>query len=290
MNIDITSSDAVLNRFFEIGIICNTMNCELCNIQMKLRKFECIDGVQWECTQYGCRKRYSVRKYSIFENSKLGLGLIFAILYNFANKIRADTTARTYGVGLKTVQEWYREFRKKLLFYYEIDKEFLQIGGENAIVEIDECMLGKRKYNRGRIRNQIWIFGGIERGNKANWFIEIVERRNGDTLLPLIEKKIQNGTTIMSDGWRAYRNLSQELPNKEFIHKWVNHEVEFVSRRDRNVHTQNIECFWSTLKRFLRSTGTNYRQNLNLFISEYYFRTKYSSDFFQFLIFLFKPQ
>ena len=165
----------------------------------------------------------------------------------------------------------------------------MQIGGPNCTVEIDECMLGKRKYNRGRMRNQIWVFGGIERGNKGNWFIEVVEKRNKDTLIPIIDQKIRNGTTVMSDGWRAYRNLSTELPNKEFIHHWVNHEIEFVSNRDRNVHTQNIECFWSTLKRFLRSSGTNYRQNLCEFVAEYYFRTKYPKRFFEFLIVLFKP-
>jgi transposase-like protein len=103
------------------------MNCEFCNIQMKLRKFDCIDGLQWECTVLGCRKRYSVRKYSIFDNSKLELGLIFSILYNFANKVRADTTARTYGVGLKTVQKWYREFRKKLFFIMKLKKNLFKL-------------------------------------------------------------------------------------------------------------------------------------------------------------------
>ena len=290
MDLDLTSSEVVLTLCFQLGLVCGTRNCEKCDSSMNLHQFTCADGFLWECSKKNCRKRTSVRKLSIFENSKLSLGLILSLLWNFANRIRAETSAKSFGVRLGTVQKWYSEFRQKLVFFYEIEKEFIEIGGPNKTVEIDESMLGKRKYNKGRLRNQVWVFGGVERENKSNWFVEIVERRNGDTLLPIIEKKIANGSTVMSDGWRAYRNLSQDLPNKSFIHKWVNHEVEFVSRIDRNVHTQNIECFWSILKRFLRNSGTNYRRNLTLFLAEHYFRTKHAEKFFEFLISLFKAQ
>ena len=287
---DFTSSELVLMRCLELGIVCGTMKCEACDSSMKIRKCKCIDGFQWECTVNSCRKRYSIRKYSIFEDSKLQMGMVLSILFNFSCRTRPDVTSKTFGVGLKTVQQLYRLFRQRIFFFYELEREFIQIGGQERTVEIDKCMLGRRKYNKGRMRKQLWVFGGIEREDKKNWFVEIVEKRNGNTLLPILEKKIKNGTAVMSDGWRAYRNLTESLPQKQFIHKWVNHDVEFVSSVDRNVHTQNIECFWSTLKRFLRCTGTNYRANLSHFIAEHYFRTKYSNNFYNFLLLIFKVQ
>jgi len=59
------------------------------------------------------------------------------------------------------------------------------------------------------------MFRGIERGtNKC--FLILVEHRNADTLLPIIQDWILPGTTIMSDLWGAYGgigNLPQVWPN-----------------------------------------------------------------------------
>ncbi|KAM0679442.1 hypothetical protein COBT_004182, partial [Conglomerata obtusa] len=46
---------------------------------------------------------------------------------------------------------------------YEKNKHIL--GGRNVIVECDESLFGKRKYNRGRMRKPIWVVGFVERTN-----------------------------------------------------------------------------------------------------------------------------
>ena len=45
------------------------------------------------------------------------------------------------------------------------------------------------------------------------------------TLLKHIQEWIEPGSTIVSDYWKAYSNLSK----CGYIHKTVNHSVEFVS-------------------------------------------------------------
>jgi len=80
--------------------------------------------------------------------------------------------------------------------------------GPGTIVEIDETCVGKRKYDRGRlIRTNQWMFGGIERGTK-NSFLVLVEARNANTLLPIIQDWILPGTTIYSDLWGAYGGIT----------------------------------------------------------------------------------
>ena len=50
-------------------------------------------------------------------------------------------------------------------------------------VEIDESKFGKRKFNRGRVVDDHWLFGGIERTTGECFLVE-VEHRDAATLLP----------------------------------------------------------------------------------------------------------
>ncbi|KAM0673519.1 hypothetical protein GVAV_001749 [Gurleya vavrai] len=35
------------------------------------------------------------------------------------------------------------------------------LGGNDIVVECDESLFGKRKYNRGRLRKQTWVLGFV---------------------------------------------------------------------------------------------------------------------------------
>jgi len=43
-----------------------------------------------------------------------------------------------------------------------IEEECERIGGPGNVVEIDESKFGKRKFNKGRHVDGVWVFGGIE--------------------------------------------------------------------------------------------------------------------------------
>ena len=58
-------------------------------------------------------------------------------------------------------------------------------------------------YHRGRYVEGKWIFGGICRETKA-CFLVPVERRDKDTLIPIIRAQILPGICVMSGMWKAY--------------------------------------------------------------------------------------
>ena len=83
--------------------------------------------------------------------------------------------------------------------------------GNPIEVQIDESLFGKSKYNRGHMRDGVWVFGGVEyiNGKVGNWFAVLVPDRKRDTLLPLICKYIKPDSHIVSDGWAAYKHIKQ---------------------------------------------------------------------------------
>ena len=89
------------------------------------------------------------------------------------------------GIDSHTSVDWYH-------FHREICEEVVinrsePIGGVGKRVQIDESKFGKRKYNKGhRVEGQ-WVFGGIEEGSQKQFMVP-VERRNAETLLPLIAR------------------------------------------------------------------------------------------------------
>jgi ISXO2-like transposase domain len=66
------------------------------------------------------------------------------------------------------------------------------------------------KYNRGRKRDGVWVFGGVDRETDECFMVPVPDRK-ADTLIPIIKKFIRPGSTIYSDFWKAYDCLSLEL-------------------------------------------------------------------------------
>ena len=110
------------------------------------------------------------------------------------------------------------------------------------MVEIDESKFGKRKLNKGRKVDGVWV---IDRRTKE-CFLVPVKDRTARTLIPLIKNWIKPRTKVISDCWKAYSSLKEE----GYIHGTVNHSIEFVNLETGD-HTQTIESTWRAVKRSL---------------------------------------
>ena len=94
----------------------------------------------------------------------------------------------------ETVIDWYNYCREACA-YRIMQHHVGQIGGPGKTVEIDESKFGKMKYHRGRYVEGQWVFCGQTKA----CFLVPVERRDKDTLLPIICAHILPGTCVMSD-------------------------------------------------------------------------------------------
>jgi transposase len=87
------------------------------------------------------------------------------------------------------------------------------------------------------------VFGLLKRD--GNVYVQVVENCSKDQLLPIIQGKILEGSTIHTDGWKAYDGLI--LNGYEHYRVYHSHD-EFVRGKS---HVNGIESFWSFAKRRL---------------------------------------
>ena len=106
------------------------------------------DGYIFHC--YNCSKYYSVRAGSFFERSRLSFSQILKLLYYYSNDItNQDFLIKEIKVTSKTIVDW-KNFIRDVYCNYFLNYSS-KIGGPHIIVQIDESLICKRKYNVGRI-------------------------------------------------------------------------------------------------------------------------------------------
>ena len=121
---------------------------------------------------------------------------ISLLLYWWCRDFPVGQAASEVGLSKPTAIEWYVKFR-------ELCAEHLlsvsgPVGPPGHVVETNESKIGHRKYNGGRFRDGVWVFGGLDRTtNEA--FLVVVEDRYAETLAPMVQYFILPGSTVRSD-------------------------------------------------------------------------------------------
>ena len=127
------------------------------------------------------------------------------------------------------------------------------IGGIGHNVQIDESVLTRRKYHRGRLVMERWCLGIYDTTTKIG-LVQFIPDRQASTLTPIISKYVLPGSEIWTDCWKGYNSLKHLGRVSPYIHKTVNHSRYF---RDpiTGVCTNQVEGLWSCLKMYLRRLG-----------------------------------
>ena len=254
--LNLTQSSAV-NLMILYGIIQESTICPVCSSVVILN----MENFIFRCSKRtvrsaGCNFKKMAFSGSFFSYSKLPFPKIFQIVYLWFLKVPQELTSYELEVESGTLSFWNTKIRMVATLSY-INDESQVVGGEDKIVEIDECLLARRKNRRGRqlAGESRWLVGGIERdSNKC--FFQFVDSRDRDTLDEIIVRSVAPGSTIITDGWAAYSGIDTRYPDRNYNHLVVNHTDNFVDP-DTGAHTNGIEGFWSVLKRYLRKSGSN---------------------------------
>lgn len=207
--------------------------------------------------------------------SRLSRYKIKKIIGCFAEDITASSAAKILGINRNTINAYYNRFRE-LILQYSLQEQKRELGE----FELDESYFGARRIRgkRGRgAAGKTPVFGLLKRNGKV--FVTIVPNCSREELMPIIQGKILEGSTIHTDGWKAYDGL---ILNGYNHYRVFHHENEFARGKS---HVNGIESFWSYAKRrFSKFNGLSDEKFL-LHLKETECRFNHKGESFEIIIF-----
>jgi transposase-like protein len=240
----------------------------------------------WKCSK--CRKQFSIKTKSVFEDSPIGLDKWLTatwMIANCKNGISSYEIMRALGVTQKTA--WFMLHRIRLAM---MDDDGNKLSGE---VEADETFVGgkianmhrkSKRFARAKSAGTNWnktiVMGLLERDGNVR--AAVAPSRTKHHVEPFLQENIEAGSKLYTDELPVYGHVAPEL-DKEF----VNHLEAYVEGR---VHTNGMENFWSLLKRGLKGTYVSVDPaHLQAYVDEQVFRfnnRKDADDFDRFKLLL----
>ncbi len=203
----------------------------------------------WKCRD--CKKQFSVKVGTIFEDSAVSLDKWLCAMWMMAN-CKNGVSSYEIGKALEVTQKtaWFMMHRIRYAVHTG------SINKMSGTVEADETFVGgaarfmhkhKREekiHGRGPMGKAI-VFGLLER-KTGKVRLHHVETRRKHELTDIVRENVRKGSEVMTDELLSYDGL-----DSEYAHKVINHAEKYV---DGNVHTNRMENFWSLLKRSIKGT------------------------------------
>ncbi|MBI4281891.1 MAG: IS1595 family transposase [Chloroflexi bacterium] len=212
----------------------------------------------WECKSKHPKRQFSVKVGTIFEDSPIGLDKWLAAIWliaNAKNGVSSYEIARDLNVTQKTA--WFMLHRIRTAMADDGDSPF------SGQVEVDETFIGgkarfmhkdkREKAILGRgATGKTAVVGLLERNTEYNHSrvrTQVIPNIRRRSLSPIVRQYVAPGSEVFTDALRSYRDL-----DNAYIHQVIDHAEAYV---EGHVHTNNIENFWSLLKRAIRGTYVN---------------------------------
>ncbi|MBK7360544.1 MAG: IS1595 family transposase [Saprospiraceae bacterium] len=290
---DYFNSELVCYQFLESQRWDNKPVCPHCAFEkyytVKSRgKFKDIPS--YRCANRKCDLPFTVRTGSIFEGSKVELRKWFQAVYEITTckkGISSVELGTRIGVSQKT--SWQMSHKVRTLLA-DSSPDLLE-----GIIESDEVYIGGKNKNRhkdkkipnsqGRsAKDKTPVIGLVERGGKVMTFV--AQNTDSETLHQIIDNNVVDGATIVTDSYKSYYGIGAT-----YNHIVVKHEDGgYVTYEgDNQFHTQNIENFWSQLKRgyigiYHYMSPQHLHRYCNEFAARYNHRSKSNIDRFMHVI------
>jgi transposase-like protein len=216
---------------------------------------------------YQCRKQFTVKVGTVFEDSHVPMNLWLQAMYLLCSSkkgISSNQLSRTLGVTLKTA--WFMSHRiREAMRVVGVTP----MGGAGDVVEVDETYIGRvkgAKVKQGSRYHKHAVLSLVDRKNKQVRSFHIDGTTISD-IAPIIRANISKEARLMTDQAPWYRKVGSEFAS----HESVDHAAEEYVRGD--VTTNTVEGYFSIFKRGMKGVYQHSSEkHLHRYLAEFDFR------------------
>jgi len=181
----------------------------------------------WKC--YQCRKQFTVKVGTVFEDSHVPMNLWLQAMYLLCSSkkgISSNQLSRTLGVTLKTA--WFMSHRiREAMRVVGIEP----MGSGGAVIEADETFIGRKKgvpMARTGMGHKMAVMTLVERGGKARSFH--IDRTNKAEVEKIINANVSKEAQLMTDSASYYMHGQFNVAD----HSLVDHEDDEWARYEKD--------------------------------------------------------
>lgn len=255
---------------------------------------DCVDYLEWlrwpggfvcpRCAQIGgwhlgdgrircsgCGARTSVMAGTVFDRTKTPLTVWFTACWLFAvqkNGISAQTLQRTLGIG---------SYQTAWAMLHRIRSVLVRPGRERlrGTVQVDEAFFGGEESGTdGRHRGKKVLVGIAVEIHEPTGFgrcrMATLRDASADSLLPFISENVDEGSTVVTDGWTGYAGIG----DRGYGHQARSRRAARMAGEDVEHLLSGVHRVASLAKRWLLGThqGSVDSAHLQSYLDEFVFR------------------
>lgn len=219
----------------------------------------------WKCRE--CRKQFTVRKGTIFEESHIPIHKWLQAIHLMVSSKKGISSHQLHRVlEITHKSAWFMSHRIREAMRNDGTVNF---GSGGGVVEVDETFIGqkhKKKEGARGYAHKNAMLSLVDRTTGQSKFV-VVDDVTKATLLPILRKNIAKEATIYTDEAKQYTHLGREFADHDF----TTHSKGEYGRG--KVHTNTVEGYFSIFKRGMKGIYQHCgKQHLHRYAAEFEFR------------------
>lgn len=214
---------------------------------------------------YHCRGQFTVRKGTVFEDSKVPLHIWFQAAHLMCSSkkgISSNQLHRVLGVTLKTA--WFMSHRLREAMR---NGDLAPMGGKDKWVEVDETFFGHKPGTTPtqRASHKYAILSLVERGGSVRSFH--IDKANMRNITPIVASNIHRESVLMTDEATHYQRVGKVFADHQTVHHKSKEYVRGAA------YTNTIEGYFSIFKRGMKGVYQHCSEkHLHRYLAEFDFR------------------
>jgi transposase-like protein len=283
-------NEAACAAFLEAVRWPSGFTCKTCNHQGDPFRFNTRTSIVLRCRK--CMKNTSLTAGTVMQKTHMPLSIWFWGAYLMTTQTPGQSALQFQRqLGIRRYETAFAILHKLRSGMVRPERDRI---GKDHPVEVDECFVGGNMRGEGRgVHHKVTVIGAVEvrqrkdgEARSAKWKdshdggiplkkliyagrlrLQVISDRTANSIIPFIDKNVEPGASIRSDGWDAYNSLStMGYDHRPLVLDGDHEKIE--------AHQPMIHLVFSNLKTWILGThhGRIESRHLQAYLNEYVFR------------------